>query len=132
MLERLANLPPGIEGVKALETVSKEDYEKVLEPIFDRARQKGEPIRFLYEFAPDFHGFSRGAAWEDVRFGLGAVRQLAGCAVVSDIVWVRESAKFVGFWLPCPLRAFARHERDQAIAFLQSLPEQPGRPFRSD
>jgi hypothetical protein len=126
MLERLANLPPGIDGVKAIGTVSKEDYEKVLEPLFDEARKKGEKLRFLYEFAGDFEGFSSGAAWEDVRFGLGAVRQLVGCAIISDTGWVRESSKFVGFWLPCPLRVFGSEEREQAIEFLRSLPGQPG------
>jgi hypothetical protein len=79
----------------------------------------------LYEFAPDFHGFSAGVAWEDARFGLGAVRQLAGCAVVTDIAWVRDSARFVAFFLPCPVRVFPISARGQAIEFLQGLPEKP-------
>lgn len=126
MLEKIADLPPGIVGVKAFETVSKDDYEKVMEPLFDEARKRGEKLRFLYEFAHDFRGFSAGAAWEDARFGLGAVRDLAGCAVVTDIAWVRESSRFVGFWLPCPVRVFALEEREQALEFLRSLPGEPG------
>ena len=126
MLEKIANLPSGVVGVKAFETVSKDDYEKVMEPLFDEARKAGEKLRFLYEFAPDFHGFSAAAAWEDARFGLGAVRQLAGCAVVTDTAWVRESSKFVGFWLPCPVRVFALAEREQALEFLRTLPGEPG------
>jgi hypothetical protein len=125
MLERIDNLPPGVVGVRASGSVSKEDYEKVLEPLFEQARARAEKLRFLYEFAPDFRGFSAAAAWEDVRFGLGAVRQLAGCAVVTDLAWLRESAKFVGFWLPSPVRVFPLAERDQAIEFLRTLPEQP-------
>lgn len=125
MLERLSDLPTGIEAVRATGKVTKEEYEKVLEPLFDAARTKGERLRLLYEFPPEFEGFSTGAAWEDVRFGLGAVRQLLGCAVVTDIGWVRESARFVGFWLASPLKVFASKERANAVEFLRSLPEEP-------
>lgn len=125
MLEKIANLPAGIVGVRATGPVSKADYEQVIEPLFDEARKKGEKIRLLYEFAPDFHGFSAGAAWEDARFGMAAVRQLAGCAVVTDIAWVRDSAKFVAFFLPCPVRVFPISTRSQAVEFLQALPEKP-------
>jgi hypothetical protein len=126
MLEKIANLPPGIVGIKAFETVSKDEYEKVMEPLFDEARKAGEKLRFLYEFAPDFRGFSAGAALEDARFGLGAVGTLAGCAVVADTAWVREASKFVGFWLPFPVRVFALAERERALEFLRTLPGEPG------
>jgi hypothetical protein len=79
----------------------------------------------LYELGSGFEGFSAGAAWEDARFGLGAIRMLAGCAVVSDTDWIRNTAKFVAVWLPCPLRVFGLSERDQAIEYLRSLPEMP-------
>jgi hypothetical protein len=123
MLEKITGLPPGIVGVKAVGKVAKEDYEAILEPIFDGARQQGHKLRLLYEFAPDFEGFSPAAAWEDLRFGRHALRLLEGCAVVSDTPWIRESAKFVAFWLPCPLHVFASEDRAQALEFLGSLPE---------
>ncbi len=126
MLEKLANLPSGIDGVKAVGRVTKEDYERVLEPLFDEARKKGEKVRFLYELGSDFEGYAPGAAWEDARFGVGALRLLAGCAIVSDIAWVRESAKFVGFWLPCPVRVFGASELKKAVEYLRALPEQAG------
>jgi hypothetical protein len=99
--------------------------ESVIEPIFEEARKKGDKVRFLYELGPDFDGFSAGAAWEDLRFGFGAIRRLEGCAVVTDTDWVRETAKFVSVWLPCPLRVFPLSERGQAIEYLRSLPEKP-------
>ena len=54
MLEKIANLPPGIVGVKAVGRISRADYESVIEPIFEEARNKGDKIRFLYELGPDF------------------------------------------------------------------------------
>lgn len=126
MLERITGLPPGIDGVKAVGKVGKEDYEAILEPIFDGARQQGKKVRLLYEFPSEFDGFSPAAALEDLRFGRNAVRLLDGCAVVSDTTWIRESSRFVGFWLPCPLHVFASADRAHAIEFLQSLPEKAG------
>jgi hypothetical protein len=68
MLEKLKDVPPGIEP-KAVGKISKEDYEKIFEPIFDEARQQGRRIRLLYQFGPEFQGFTPGAAWEDVKIG---------------------------------------------------------------
>jgi len=41
-----------------------------------------------------------GAAWKDVTLGLRALGLFDGCAVVSDIGWVREASRLAGG--PCP------------------------------
>jgi len=126
MLERLENLPAGVDGVRAVGKVSKEDYERVFEPLIDEARREGRRIRLLYQLGPEFDGFTPGGAWEDARLGLGALRLFDGCAIVSDVGWVRESARLVGFVLPCPVRVFENRARADAVAWLASLPEGPG------
>jgi SpoIIAA-like len=123
VLEILKGLPRGIDGVKALGRVSKEDYERVIEPLFEDARCEGRRIRFLYEFGPDFDGFTPGAAWEDFKMGLSHMRRFDGCAIVSDIGWIRESAKLFGFVMPCPVRVFGNQERAMAVEWLASLPQ---------
>lgn len=125
MLERLADLPAGIDGVKAVGRISKEDYERVFEPLLDEARRAGRRIRLLYQLGPEFEGFTAGAAWEDVRLGFGALRLFDGCAVVTDAGWIRESTRLIGFVMPCPVRAFATAERAGAVEWLRSLPEGP-------
>lgn len=122
MLEKLKDVPPGVEALRAVGKVSKEDYAKIFEPLVEEAWQKGN-IRFLYEFGPEFQGFTPGGAWEDAKVGLRAVRLFDGCAIVSDIRWIRESTRFVGFLMPCPVRVFGNQERDKAIDWLSSLPE---------
>ena len=37
-----------------------------------------------------------GAAWKDVTLGLRALGLFDGCAVVSDIGWVREASRLAG------------------------------------
>jgi len=125
VLEILKELPRGIEGLKASGKVTKEDYEKVLEPLLEEARREGRPIRFLYQFGPEFEGITPGAAWEDAKVGLQFLRLFDGCAIVSDVGWIRESVRLMGFMMPCPVRVFGNHERDQAVEWLGSIPEGP-------
>lgn len=90
MIDRLRDLPAGVDGVGARGKVTKEDYERVLQPILDEARSQGRRIRLLYHFGPEFDGFTAGGAWEDARLGLRYLRLFERCAIVSDIGWVRE------------------------------------------
>ncbi|MEZ4267531.1 MAG: STAS/SEC14 domain-containing protein [Myxococcota bacterium] len=126
MLERLKDLPPGIVGVIASGTVTQKDYETTFVPMLDEARAQGERLRFIYRFAPDFEGFSPSGAWEDVRLGLRAMRLFDGCAVLTDIGWIRESTRLAGFFLPCPVRAFSGAELAEAVEWLGTLSASTG------
>jgi len=123
MLERLKDLPRGIEGLKAVGTLSKEDYERTFEPLLDDARREGKRLRLLYQLGPDFDGFTAGAAWEDAKLGLRSLRLFDGCAIVTDTAWIREATRFAGFMMPCPVKTFTMAERDRAVEWLRSLPE---------
>jgi hypothetical protein len=123
VIEILKDLPEGIVGVRAIGKISKEDYEKVLVPLFDEARREGRHLRFLYQLGPQFEGFTPGAAWEDARIGLQSLRLFDGCAVVTDVGWIRESTRVAGFFMPCPVQVFGNQEIDKAVGWLNSLPE---------
>lgn len=123
MLRELSGLPPGVHGLQAVGTVTATDYRRVFAPMVDRARRSRSRMRLLYQFGPDFRGITPGALWADTRLGLHYVRILDGCAVVSDIDWVRAPARGIGIWLPCPARVYDHDERDDAAAWLASLGE---------
>ena len=123
MIERLKDLHNGIDGVKATGTITAEDYEQVFVPLLDEARREGRRVRFLYQFGPEFTGFTPGAAWEDAKLGLRSIRLFDGCAVVTDIAWIREATRLAGFLMPCPVRVFGNNDFDKAVSWLRSLPE---------
>jgi hypothetical protein len=123
MLERIQDLPGGIDGVKAVGRVSKEDYERVLAPLIDAARRDGRRLRLLYQVGPEFEAYTPGAAWEDAKLGLASLRVFEGCAVVTDIGWIREATRLAAFLMPCPVRVFANAGRDEAVAWLVALPQ---------
>lgn len=126
MIERLQDLPPGIDGVRARGTLTSDDYERVLLPILDEARSQGRRIRLLYWFGPDFHGFTAGAAWEDARLGLRHLRLFERCAIVSDVGWIRASSRLFGAMMPCPVSVFGNDEWQQAVAWLTAPRATPG------
>lgn len=122
MLQRTENLPAGIDGLTASGKITREDYQGVVEPLLVEARRTRRSLRLLCDFSPEFEGFTPGAAWEDAKLGLRYMRLFAGCAIVSDLTWLRESTKLTGFLIPCPVRAFGARERDEAIEWLSALP----------
>jgi hypothetical protein len=129
MLEKIPDVPDGIDALKAVGTLTKDDYERAVEPILDEARRRGRRIRLLVQIGPEYEGFTAGMAWEKAATGLrsfSALRLFDGYAIVSDAEWIREWTHLVGFLLPFPLRVFGNGERDEAIAWLSSLPESAG------
>ncbi|WP_435839591.1 STAS/SEC14 domain-containing protein [Streptomyces caniferus] len=76
--------------------------------------------------APNSRPSPPGSAWQDLKVGMGALRLFEGCAVVSDVGWIRESTRLTSFLMPCPVRVFGSQERDEALRWLTSLPEGPG------
>ncbi|MCV7445162.1 STAS/SEC14 domain-containing protein [Mycobacterium paraense] len=126
MLEELTGMPAGVQALEAVGTVTAADYHRVFAPLVDRARRTGGRMRLLYQFGPGFRRITPGALWADTRLGASYVRLLDGCAVVSDRGWIRAPSRSIGAWMPCPVRVFADDERDDAAAWLASLPAGSG------
>jgi hypothetical protein len=127
MLERLANLPSGIDGLKALGKLSRADYDAAFLPLLRAAYRDGRRIKLLYELGPEFDGLTPGAVWEDLRLGLPFLRLFGGVALVSDHALARDVTRLMGLLMPCPLRIFHWAERESAVAWLASLREPDSR-----
>lgn len=123
MLERLKDLPHGIEGIKAVGTITKADYEQIFVPLLDEVRRAGTRLRFLFDLGPAFKGYTAGAAWEDAKLGLRSLRLFDACAIVTDVAWIRETTRLVEFLMPCPVMVFSNQDRALAIEWLRALPE---------
>jgi stage II sporulation SpoAA-like protein len=119
-------MPAGIQALEAVGTVTAGDYERVLAPMVDRIGHAGGRMRLLYQFGPGFQRITAGALWADTRLGMGYVRLLDGCAVVSDIGWIRTPSHAIGTWMPFPMQLYHNDKRDDAVVWLASLPEGAG------
>lgn len=118
MIEKLTGLPAGVDGLRARGKVTREDYEQVVQPLLEQAKQAERKIRFLYHLGPDFDGFTAAAAWEDTKVGFRYLRLFERCAVVTDIRWLRDATRAVAMFMPCPVRVFSNAELQNAVAWL--------------
>ena len=118
MLEVLDNLPDGVTGIRATGSVTKDDYERVFEPLMEAAHREGRRVRLLYDVPAEFKGFTAGAGLEDMRLGMKYLRLFERCAVVTDVGWLREATRLFGAMMPCPVKVFPGAERTQAVDWL--------------
>lgn len=122
MLKELVDVPDGVHALEASDVVTADDYAKVFAPLVDRVRWQGGRLRLLYQFGPGFERLTPGALWADSKLGARYLPLLDGCALVSDIDWIREPARGIAGWLPCPMRVYANEQREDAAAWLSVLP----------
>ena len=129
MLERIPDVPEGIVALRAVGTITAEDYAAVIEPLVEQARAGERRLRILLHLGPEYEGFSAGAVFDKTGLWLRnptLTRWVEGYALVSDIRWVGEVAHLAGFLLSFPMRVFGDAAFDDAVAWLESLPEGPG------
>lgn len=119
MIQEIAGLPDGVIGVKLTGKVTGTDYETLLTPLMDRAIEQYDRIRLFAEVGPDFDGYSLEAAWDDTKLGLRHWRGFERIAVATDIAWVRNAVRAVGFMMPCPVRVFPLERKDDARRWLE-------------
>jgi hypothetical protein len=118
MLQRVSDLSGGVDCLRAIGTVTTDDYETICRPLFHDARRDGRRIRLLYHFGPEFEGLTAGAFLDDARIGLQYLRWLERVAVVSDRQTVRDGARLVAAMLPCPTQVFRNDEWHLALDWL--------------
>lgn len=118
----MQGLPDGVDGIEARGTLTSRDYARTFAPLVDRHRRSRTRLRLLYQFGPEFHGFTAGALWADSRLGAHYLPVLDGCAMATDLDWIREPGRSIARWLPCPLRVYDNSHRDDAARWLASLP----------
>jgi hypothetical protein len=123
VLTELVEVPAGVHALGATDVVTSDDYAQVFAPLVDRVRREGQRLRLLYQFGSGFTRLTPGALWADSTLGAQYLPLLDGCAVVSDIDWIREPARGIAAWMPCPTRVYANDQRDEAAAWLAALPQ---------
>ncbi|MFC5235957.1 STAS/SEC14 domain-containing protein [Pseudonocardia zijingensis] len=122
LIERIDDIPAGIFGVRAVGTLTAEDYAKVVAPVVDDVTRNRKRLRCLVEVGPDFTGVTPAAAWEDVRLGLRAMRAFDGCAVLTGNDRVADASRVAAFVMPCRVKVFGLDERTAAVEWLTDLP----------
>jgi hypothetical protein len=121
VLTLIEDLPEGVVGVEAHGKVTADDYEQVLVPALDAARERSGRVRILYVLGQDFPDYTAGAAWEDTKLGLGHLRAWERIAIVTDADWLHRAVHGLGWMMPGEVKVFRGSELDSAREWVTSL-----------
>ena len=120
MISKFEGLPENVAAFRASGEVTREDYEKTLIPMVEDKLENHEKIRLLYHLGPDFKGFTAGAMWDDTKVGLKHLKAWEKVAMVTDVSWLRNTVKCLGFIIPGKVKIFHNAEMDQAKDWVSS------------
>lgn len=96
--------------------LEKRDYEAFVPEIESVIEEHGE-IRILFQMI-DFHGWSIGAAWEDVKFGMHHFNDVDRIAMVGDKKWEHGLAILCKPFTLAKVRYFDETDLEQARQWL--------------
>ena len=118
MIQALTGFPENVAAFACHEHVTKTDYETVLIPDIEKRLLDHDKVRIYYEIAPDFTGIDPGAVWEDTKVGFTHFLRWERFAVVTDVEWIKQTMKLVGFLMHGEMRAFPTADAERARAWV--------------
>lgn len=92
------------------------DYE-LFGPKMARLIQEHGKIRVLLDM-DDFHGWTAGALWEDVKFDLNHFKDIERIAMIGDKAWEHGMATFCRPFTAARIRYFHRSKADNAAQWI--------------
>lgn len=98
--------------VKLTGKLTKHAYE-TFAPEVSRLIKERRKLRILFQIH-DFHGWSAGAIWEDIKFDFAHWRDIDRLAIVGEAKWEQGMATFCKPFLKAQVRYFDHSEFDAA------------------
>lgn len=99
------------------EKLTKEDYETFV-PDFDRLIEEHGKIRVLLEMQ-DFHGWTAGALWEDIKTDVRHFNHVERLAFVGDKKWEKGMSYFCKPFTTAEIRYFDREKSQAATDWIE-------------
>lgn len=115
MIESI-DAPEGVLAFRAVGEVRAADYDEVLRPALEAAREHGK-LRMVYVLGPEFDSYSAGAALEDAKLGLWHPGSWERVAIVTSHDALRHAVKAFGWMIPGEVAVFEADALDEALAW---------------
>jgi hypothetical protein len=110
-------------AVKLSGKLTKQDYEQFVPEVERLIGQHGK-IRMLVQMH-DFHGWTLGALWEDIKFDVKHFGDIERLALVGDRKWEAGMAAFCKPFTRATVRYFDESKYDEAMAWVKEGLMQP-------
>jgi hypothetical protein len=104
--------------VRVVGKLTKESYEKFVPAVDAQIKQYGK-LRILF-LMQDFHGWTAGALWEDLKFDLKHWKDIERLAIVGDKKWEKGMAGFCKPFTKAEVRYFDVGQLEEARQWIDS------------
>jgi hypothetical protein len=120
MIEILKGYPDDVLAISGTGRITASDYRNVVVPEVETRIARHGGVRILYYIGPKYQGFSSSAIWSDIVFGLANWSKFGRVALVTDVEWIRASARFfTPFFHRSAFRIFGASELHAASAWIR-------------
>ena len=99
--------------------LEKDDYQRFA-PIVERMINQHGKIRVLLELH-DFHGWTAGALWEDIKFDIKHFRDITRLAIIGETKWERGMALFCRPFTTAKVKYFTHDQTAQAWDWINDV-----------
>ncbi len=120
MIEILKGYPDEILAISGSGRITSDDYRKVLAPEAEGRIGRHGSVRILYYLGPKYQSFSSSAVWSDLLFGLSNWSRFGRVALVTDVEWIRASARLFMPFFRGPLRIFGSADLGLASEWIRA------------
>lgn len=103
--------------------LTKEDYQHFV-PTVERLIQQQGKIRLLVQMR-DFHGWTLGALWEDIKFDVKHLSDIERLAFVGDRKWEVGMAAFCKPFTRALIRYYDESKYEEALGWIKEIVSQP-------
>ena len=103
--------------------LTKEDYQHFV-PAVERLVKQQDRIRVLVQMR-DFHGWTLGALWEDIKFDVTHFGDIERLALVGDRKWEASMAAFCKPFTRAAIRYFDESKYEDALGWIKEGVSQP-------
>jgi hypothetical protein len=104
--------------VRVTGKLTKEAYQKFVPAVDAQIKEYGK-LRILF-LMQDFHGWTAGAMWEDLKFDLKHWKDIERLAIVGDKKWEKGMAAFCKPFTKATIRYFDAAQIEEARQWLET------------
>lgn len=104
--------------VKVTGKLTKEAYQEFV-PLTESAIKQHGKVRVLVVL-DDFHGWTAGALWEDIKFDIKHFKDIERLAIVGDSKWEAGMAKFCHPFTTATIKYFDKKDLVSAQTWIQA------------
>lgn len=102
--------------VRATGKIAANDYVELV-PTFERLKKQHGKLRVLFELH-DFHGWTAGSLWEDLKFEEKHFSDIERLAVIGETKWQKGMTEFCKPFTSAQIRFFAPNQAEAARQWL--------------